>query len=108
MDQKIKNIADEAKIKEDEKRLKSHRAGELDDLRQILALPQGRRVLWRILAKCDMSRLSATGDEKWTYVNEGKKSIGLFLIEEMTQVEPHAYPKLLMEMMTIKQGEKNV
>jgi hypothetical protein len=52
------------------------------DLRKVLNLPEGRRVLWRLLSEAGVFRSSFTGDNQ-TFFNEGKRSLGLLFMAEI-------------------------
>ncbi len=67
------------------------------DLDHVLRLPQGRRVLLRILERCGVYRSAFTGEAEATSLRLGEQNIGLWLIAQMEQVGPTAYPALLME-----------
>ncbi len=41
--------------------------------------PSGKQVLWDLLSMCGVFQLSMTGNS-WTYFNEGKTSVGLYLM----------------------------
>lgn len=45
----------------------------------LLNSPDGKAVLWDILSVCGVFQLSMTGNS-WTYFNEGKSSVGLYLM----------------------------
>jgi hypothetical protein len=72
----------------------------LGDLAFVLDDARGRRVLWAILQQCELERLSTLGGREWTDFNDGKKSIGIKVINLMSKVDVHAWPKLMMEMMS--------
>ena len=68
-------------IKADEKALKQRKLNEelLRSYKMVLSDPHGKQVIWDILDMCGVFRLSMTGNS-WTYFNEGKTSIGLYLM----------------------------
>lgn len=67
------------------------------DLDAVLQLPQGRRVVLRILERCGVYRMAYTGEEAATALRLGEQNIGLWLIAQIERVDPTEYPKLLME-----------
>jgi len=76
------------------KRTKAHKirlAREREDISRVLASPEGKRVLWRIL---DQSKLLApdmfTGDST-TFHNLGKRDLGLWLYNEIMGSDPKAF-----------------
>lgn len=58
---------------------KSVRKKEVDDFKKVLSLPEGRRVMWKILSDSGVFRSSFTGNST-TFFNEGKRDIGLLVL----------------------------
>lgn len=90
------NNAKELQEKEDELR-KRIRDRQLKDVEKVLELPEGRRLLWRILEE---SRIMATcfSDNTHTMAYyEGKRDIGLFILNEATTVNKNAFSKMQNE-----------
>lgn len=75
----------------------AQREVELKALRALLASPDGRQVLWRILARCHLFQLSFCGTERDTCLREGERSVGLWLLSELGQAEPEALATLMRE-----------
>lgn len=65
------------------------RALELADLRSLLQMPQGVRVLRRLLARAGFFRRSFTGNS-YTFFLEGERSIALWLFREICYADPEA------------------
>lgn len=78
----------------------------LSDVREILALPSGRRLFWKYLTECGIFKSSFTGNNT-TFFNEGKREVGLRLLNDMTEAVPEAF--LLMQQEEAKRdaNEKN-
>lgn len=85
--------ADEAKARE-------HRRREEDDLRWLLAHPQGRRIADRVLSETGIFRSSFNHSGSVMAFNEGKRQIGLWLTAELLEASPEGYFKVL------KQGQR--
>lgn len=66
------------------------------DLRKILSIPEGRRLIWKILSETGIYRSSFTGNSE-TFYNEGRRRIGLFILEEIMKVKPEAYTQMQQE-----------
>ena len=62
-------------------------------LRTVLSTYAGRAVFWRLLSACRIYSDSFTGDER-TYYYEGKRSIGLGIIEMIENVNPHVMAQI--------------
>lgn len=59
------------------------RRNELSDLRWLLATPEGRRIVTRIMTVCRIDQSSVvTGDPCTTYYNEGLRYAGQWLFNE--------------------------
>jgi hypothetical protein len=67
------------------------------DLEAVLRLPQGRRVLLRILERCGVYRSAFAVEAEITAMRLGEQNIGLWLIAQMENVGPTEYPRLLLE-----------
>ena len=57
----------------------SERKKEIDDFKKVLSLPEGRRIMWKILSDAGVFRTSFTGNST-TFFNEGKRDIGLLVL----------------------------
>lgn len=98
----VRNASDEGQIKHAKQREKKQRDVELDDVRFILATPQGRRVLWKYMSLCD--RISASDSGSWTYFKEGERNVALRIKTDVVEASPDA----LLLMMKENKGEVNV
>lgn len=76
------------------------------DLEAVLRLPQGRRVLLRILERTGVYRNAFTGEQATTDLRLGEQNIGLWLIAQMEAVGPTEYPELLLEAARNKDKER--
>lgn len=77
-------------VRERAKRVRYSRRQELDDWRALLDSIAGRRALWRILDKAGVFRQVDIESTNRVLVNEGKRSIGLYLIVEIESALPNA------------------
>jgi hypothetical protein len=66
------------------------------DMRKVLGLPEGRRVIWRLLSEAGVFRSSFTGDSQ-TFFNEGKRSLGLLIVSEVLAAHPDSYSVMQRE-----------
>ena len=73
----------------------------LGNIRKLLRDRAGREVIWHILSLCEIYSPSFTGNSH-TFFNEGKRTVGLEIIDLLNQADPSAYANLLL-----KQGEKD-
>lgn len=72
-----------------------------NDMRELLALPAGRRFLTNLLDGCGV--LSA--NPSLSGVAEGRRSVGLSVIDAMRAVDPQAFAKLMLEATGRETGE---
>jgi hypothetical protein len=68
-----------------------------DDLRVVLALPQGRRVLRRLLEKAAPFASSFDSDPAVIAFREGHRNMGLILVAMLAEVDGQALAALLVE-----------
>lgn len=87
----------DAKNKETRTEYKRRRDREIDDLRAVLKLPQGRRFVYKVLCECGVFKSSFTQNSLQSAFNEGKRDIGLELLRALDETEPMAYTQMLQE-----------
>lgn len=91
-----RNAADPEQVNVAAQKSKSARERELNDMREILATPAGRRFIWRYMGDCGLFSLSFTGNST-TFFNEGMRNIGLKLLTDVTEARPEAYLEMALE-----------
>lgn len=74
---------------------------ESPDLQAVLDLPQGRKFLWWLLGKTGLYRTSFTGNSA-TFYNEGRRDIGIAILNEILTVDPEAYIRMQAENLRAK------
>lgn len=85
----------DAEVEETVAREKRRR--ELEDLKWLMAHPQGRRLVSRLLEEAGVNRTTFNHSGSVMAFNEGKRHIGLFLTAEVLEASPEGYFKLLKE-----------
>ena len=65
-------------------------------LRTQLETVEGRTCLFNIIAQCGVYGFTFTGDNE-TFIKEGRRSIGCWLISEICRIDPMAYIKMQIE-----------
>ena len=65
-------------------------------LKSLLQHPDGRVFLWGLLASCGVYQSSYTGDNA-TFFREGRRAVGLQLLEEIHNVDPSGYATMIVE-----------
>lgn len=66
------------------------------DFEAIATLPAGRRLLKRLMAECGIYQSTFTGDALTSAYQEGKRTMGLWLIEQFNPC-PDLYIQLIKE-----------
>jgi hypothetical protein len=87
----------EREAEADEAGARERRRRELDDLKWLMAHPQGRRIVSRLLEEAGVNRTSFNHSGSLMAFNEGKRHIGLFFTAEVLEAAPEGYFKLLKE-----------
>lgn len=77
----------EKEIKEIEETKKIKRLNQGNDLRKVLSSPEGKRTIVRLLKETGYLESSMTGNSN-TFFNEGKREIGRFVFEEISEFVP--------------------
>ncbi len=93
----VGNAADEEQVKKASKKEGSEREKELNDLRFVLSTPQGRRVMFNIMAECKTFRSILHPSGSMVYYNAGQQDIGHWLQKEIIEADTDAYLKILKE-----------
>lgn len=91
----VGNADDPAQVADGDRKQRAARNRELNDLRVVMGIPEGRRALWRILEQCKAFATPIAHDARFTDYNIGKGEIGRFLIIEIQESTVEGY--LLME-----------
>ena len=71
-------------------------AAEAQDFQAIAILPEGRRLLRRLMSECGVYQTSFTGEALSAAHKEGKRVIGLWVLEHFNHC-PDLYIQLLTE-----------
>jgi hypothetical protein len=87
----------EREAESDELVARELRRKELEDLKWLMAHPQGRRIVSRLLEEAGVNRTSFNHSGSLMAFNEGKRHLGLFLTAEVLHAAPEGYFKLLKE-----------
>jgi hypothetical protein len=99
------DAGNEADVKKRKTKAQLKREREIEEVKQVLSTVSGRATIWRILDWCGVYRTSFTGNSE-TFFNEGKRNIGLKLIEEIFASDKNAF-YLMSREATDKQEDNN-
>lgn len=64
--------------------------------REVLKLKAGKEIIWHILSMCGIYDDTFTGNSQSFYL-EGKRAVGLEILQLLEDADPTFYPKLLLE-----------
>lgn len=100
---KLLSPAAQAKL---EKRRRFYERQVAEDLRAVLSLAQGRRMVWHLLdERCRTFGGSFTGDPQWTALNEGRRAVGIELMQAAQEHAPDLYLQMLTEAVRAREEE---
>lgn len=88
---------DPAAVAEAKKQAQYARDAQLDDIRAVLALPEGRRLVWRLLEHCKVFESTFTSNGSQFAFNEGARNVGLFMLAEVTAADAQVFVTMLKE-----------
>jgi len=92
----VRNAADTDQVKKAGDRDKDLARQEVDDIKELLSTPVGRRFYWRLLGLTGQFRSSFTGNSE-TFFREGERNIGLILMADINEIMPEAYVLMIQE-----------
>ncbi len=77
----------------------------LNDLRRVVKDPEGRRVVYSFIEKTDPFRTSFSSDALEMARREGRKQIGLSIIQDLDAAKPGVFLQMNREYMSEKKQE---
>jgi hypothetical protein len=100
----MRNAADPEQVKEAAIRERHGRELELEDLKGILATPQGRRFVWRLLEEARVFN-SVWHNSALIHYNAGKQDFGHLILADVMEASSDALTLMMRENRRVK--EKN-
>lgn len=85
------DAGDESQVKKRKSVSELQRLSELEALKDLLKTYSGRSFMWRLLTECGVYTSSFTGQDSFTFFNEGKRHIGLWALEELFEADSNVY-----------------
>ena len=95
-DTKPIDVGEEVQVSTRKTKVALKRETEIAQLKMLLDSVHGRAVIWRILSQCGVYRTSFTGDSE-TFFKEGKRAVGLWLLDELFEADPAAFSLMQKE-----------
>jgi len=83
----VANAADPQQVKHAGRKEKDRRERELDDLRAVMALPEGRRLLWRLMGWSGYLQNPTHQRGDMTHQNIGRADAGRFILAEIMDAD---------------------
>lgn len=72
--------------------------------RELLKTRPGKDFIWHILSICNLYGESFTGNSQTFYL-EGKRAVGLEILQVLEDSDPTAYARLLLDKQKLKEGQ---
>lgn len=92
-----KNTGDEAAVREAQRRAKEDLDKETIELQDLLNNYKFRKYLWNKMSACGIFDGGFTGDPYLTQYNEGKRVIGLSILQEVLTAAPRQFTLMQSE-----------
>ena len=93
----VKNASDVSQIKDAKRKEKNKVWRDKENLQAVLNMQSGRAFLWNILCECGLFKTSYAGDSNEIYFLEGQRNIGLSIMNDINEVDPDSYLKMMKE-----------
>jgi len=94
---KAKTISDPTTAAREQAVLEAAAEQERNDLRTVMATPEGQRVVWKWLAKGRVFAPCFDGSSR-TFYREGRREFGLEIMSEVLDVCPELYVQAALQM----------
>lgn len=88
---------EEKQLADREQQQKLHSERQRDDVIHVMSSADGRRFIWRLLENANVFASSFTGDNNATNFNEGRRSEGLRLFNDVMRHCPDLYLTMAKE-----------
>jgi len=93
----MSNIDDPRVVEKAERKEKDLRKQELNDIRTVLSNSSGRRLVWKLLSKCNsFSTVFSENHSRMSYL-AGQQDFGHFLMSEITEADENLLVKLMKD-----------
>lgn len=94
---------DEKQVGRAQSKHRKKRQVELDDLKQLLSTPSGRRFVTRLLDQTGLLASDMFTGNSTTFYNLGKRDVGLWVYNEIMQAKPVSMIEIMNDRLTEKQ-----
>ena len=93
--QKVYKGEEENRIREE--LAKRNHLRHMSDIKKVVDMPEGRRYIWSVLSRCGVMQASMRASPYDTAFMEGRRDIGLQLMNDLMEAVPEAYDKMRRE-----------
>lgn len=93
----VTNAASPKQVEGARKRVRNRAREKRDDMRAILAMPEGRRFLWRLLGQCKVYESVFDREATVMAFRSGAQDVGHFVLAEIVEAQPDAYLQMMIE-----------
>ena len=104
MDQDVYNLEAEAKKAAEKEKLE--RQKDLWDIKKILKIPEGRRLIWRLMSRAGICRNPFDANNSIQSFNSGRMSIGLEILQDINEANPAAFAQMQNEYVSAKKSKQ--
>lgn len=101
----VKNAADPRQVKRADQADRMKTKNALVDLRAVLALPEGRRVLWRLMEHCQVFA-SIWHPSALIHANAGRQDVGHFIMAQIAEADEQKLFLMMQEAYNAKRIER--
>jgi len=99
-----RNLANEREVKKAAQKEKDLRRQELNDIRTVLSNASGRRLMWRLLERCNTFNSVFSSELPRMSYQAGQQDLGHFLMAEIVSADENLLLKLMKD--NHKKGEE--
>lgn len=90
------DIGDGEQVGERREKLRRQSRQEAEDFKTLMQQPPFRAFVWRLLGEAQVFQPIMTGNS-YTFMNEGKRQIGLWALEQINRLCPDLYVTMTKE-----------
>lgn len=102
----VRNAADPKQVKHAGRKEKDARARALNDLRQVLAIPEGRRTIWRLMEWTQYLENPTHARGDMTHQNIGRADVGRFILSEIMEADDNVFFTMMQEARARKRSDQ--
>lgn len=93
----VQNAGDRQQVEKAKLTERQRKDLQLKDIATLLAMPEGRRFLWRLLGHCKVNSSVFDPHGSRLAYNSGMQDVGHFVLGEIVSAQPEAYLQMMQE-----------